>query len=292
MIPEFPEFVQLTLTSKEIYRRASEETTLDNADLSFSEVFAWRETYKPYISMIEGSICLKILYKDRLILFPPIGKLTFQNSRSQYITYLSGLEHGGYIGGLSKSDAESAGYPYTFDRDNSDYVYRLSDLAELPGKKYHAKRNLIRQFERNYQTEFQPLDCHNVEGCLALTTTWCDMRKCDENPALYPEEHAARELLAHCNILELFGGVITARGQIIAFTVASRLNDSTIVTHTEKANTDYKGIYQAINNYFAKASKGRFEWINRESDIGNEGLRKAKLSYYPAHLVEKYYIKI
>ncbi|MFH1379123.1 MAG: phosphatidylglycerol lysyltransferase domain-containing protein [bacterium] len=292
MIPQFPEFTLLDITHGELYAALAHEMELTNADLSFPEVFSWRETYIPYLSMIDDALCLKLFFEDRIILFPPIGKISLSRVFDRYAAYLTEKHQGGYIGGLTKKDAESTGLKFRFDRNNSDYVYALNDLAQLPGKKYHSKRNLIRQFEKNNACAFSPLDCSNIEGCLALSESWCDLKRCDLNPALHDEERAVKQMLAYCKHLNLFGGVITVDNKIIAFTVASKLNNTTVVTHVEKADTSFKGIYQAINYYFARSQKDTCIWINRESDVGNEGLRKAKLSYYPAHLNEKYYIKI
>lgn len=292
MIPSFPEFIPLTLKHSAEYNTRSKEMNLHNADLSFPELFVWQEMYKPFISRFEDSFCVKLEFSKKKMLFPPIGKLPFHKVKDVYIQYFHDKYGKGLIGGLSKKEAELTGYPYTFDRDNSDYVYTVTDLAELPGTKYHPKRNLVRQFNKNYPYEFKPLDCSTIEGCLKLSEDWCNIKECSGNPRLHAEERAVKEMLTHCHALHLFGGVITVQGKIAAFTVASELNTSTVVIHIEKADTRYKGIYQAINNLFAGSLKGKYEWLNRESDIGNEGLRKAKLSYYPHHLVEKYYIKV
>ena len=265
---------------------------LENADLSFPELYIWRNVYKPFISMIDDALCIKLEFNGKNILFPPIGMLSFQKAKDDLISYLKNIPGKGLIGGLSKEEAASTGMPYRFDRDNSDYVYAASDLAELPGKKYHAKRNLFRQFEKIYQYEFKPLDCENINGCLALSETWCNIRNCSQDPHLDAEEKAVRETLNNCAAFKLFGGVLTVEGSIIAFTVASELNASMIVVHIEKADTAYKGVYQTINHLFAKTLNNAYPWINRESDIGNEGLRKSKLSYYPARFTEKYFIKV
>ncbi|MBD3271092.1 MAG: DUF2156 domain-containing protein [Elusimicrobia bacterium] len=291
-IPLFPDFTDLTLSHYTAYDSATQAMRFENADLSFPEIFGWRKTFKPYVARLQNSLCPKLVWKERTILFPPIGTDTFSEVQDDYMAYLKPLKGNGYIGGLRKEEAEQSGYTPQFDRNNSDYLYRSSDLADLPGKKYHPKRNLIRQFEKKHSYQYVPLDCREIEGCLELSEAWCNIKKCNEDDQVYAEEQAVREMLTHCFDLNIFGGVIYIEDTIRAFTLASRLNEDTVVVHAEKADTSFKGIYQAINAYFARSVADRFTWINRESDIGNEGLRKAKLSYYPTHLNEKYYIRV
>jgi hypothetical protein len=180
------------------------------------------------------------------------------------------------------------------ERDHADYVYRREELATLAGRHYDGKRNLIKKFYKAADAVFQPLDSALAAECLRLQSEWCADRGCSENPDLDAEDHAVVRTLELWNELPLRGGALLVGGparRIAGFAVAERLTADTAVIHFEKGSTLYPGVYQALNQLVCERLLADFEFVNREQDLGVEGLRKAKLSYRPVLLLEKFEVK-
>ena len=159
-------------------------------------------------------------------------------------------------------------------------------MAYLKGKKYHGKRNHITNFKKNNPNwSFEVLNRDNIQECIALHTEWI---KNHEDDADYSFEFEA-VLTAFENYEELgfLGGLIRVDGKVIAYTMGERHSDRLFVTHFEKAPAEIQGAYPIINQEFTKNCLMEYEYVNREEDLGIEGLRKAKQSYYPEIRLEK-----
>jgi hypothetical protein len=177
------------------------------------------------------------------------------------------------------------------DRDNFDYVYRAEDLIELKGRSYHSKKNHVNSFRKNYSDyQYLPLTTDLIGQCVENTIEWCKKRGCYKDPLLLAEKDAIIEVLNNFSVLGLEGGVITIGDKVEAFSFGEPLNTDTAVIHVEKGNPDIKGIYAVINQEFCQNSWSHMEYINREEDMGIPGLRKAKQSYHPVKMVEKFVI--
>jgi hypothetical protein len=188
-------------------------------------------------------------------------------------------------------DLAQAGFKVEEDRANWDYVYRVSDLALLEGRHYDGKRNFIRQVLASHQCEYRKITADNVSACLALETSWCNLRHCELDPGLEAEQRAIAVCFENWERFSLIGGAIVVDGMIQAFAIGERLNPSTAVVHFEKANPELRGMYQLINQWFCQNELSEFAYVNREQDLGIEGLRKAKESYHPHHMVRKFTIR-
>jgi hypothetical protein len=176
-------------------------------------------------------------------------------------------------------------------RDQYDYVYPTAQLISLEGRKLHGKRNHIRRFQRAHSHEYDALQDRYIDACLGLAEVWCDLRHCEEDLSLMDEWDAVREALGHWRELELEGGVLLVDGQVEAFSLGEKLNRETAVVHIEKANPDLSGAYAMINQQFCEHAWSGLRFVNREQDLGIPGLRRAKLSYQPDHLVPKYRVR-
>ncbi len=179
-------------------------------------------------------------------------------------------------------------YASFFDRDNSDYVYRTLDLIQLSGRKYHKKKNFLNRFMKNFTFEYRHLDMELVECLLDMQEKWCQIKECADKPDLLAEDYAIYEALTHFEELDYRGGAIQINSRIEAFSIGELLNTDTAVIHFEKADPEIPGLYGAINQLFCANDWSNIEYINREQDLGIEGLRKAKESYNPHHMVNKY----
>lgn len=174
------------------------------------------------------------------------------------------------------------------DRDGFDYVYESCDLAELRGKKYHAKRNHLNRFYEN-DWSFEPITQDNIPECRSVLEQWLSSNDTADADKLTEAEVVRKSLDAYWQ-LGYEGGLLRVGGKPQAFTFGERSAADTFVVHVEKALLEYQGAYTAVNCEFAKTLTERYRYINREEDAGSEGLRKAKLSYHPAFLEEKYLI--
>lgn len=173
-------------------------------------------------------------------------------------------------------------------REHWDYIYNYSDLIELKGNKFHKKKNLLHQFQKQYNFRYLPLKGSLIKKALLLQEDWCIWKNCEASAGLLAENLVIERVLQKWSNLErLRGGVILIDDEMAAFTVGELVRPNTMVIHIEKGLGSYKGIYQAINQLFLAGQSG-IAVVNREQDLGNEGLRKAKLSYNPISFIKKF----
>lgn len=180
------------------------------------------------------------------------------------------------------------------DRDDFDYVYLREDLASLKGKKYHGKRNHIARFMDKDDWSYESLTAENIQECRDMSREWLTFKedKLEEEHKLQEgvedENIALHEALDHYEEFGLVGGLLRKEGKVVAFTVGEPLNDETMVVHFEKAYPNLQGAYPMINQQFILHECENYKYVNREEDVGDAGLRKAKLSYCPEILLKKY----
>ena len=178
-------------------------------------------------------------------------------------------------------------------REYFDYLYRAEDLVTLSGKKYAKKRNLIRQFEREYPFwHAEAITEENLPAVRAFFTRFEESLPESESHVEALERRAVSCVLSEDGLCGMYGVVLSVGEQIVGFSLGERMGD-TLFTHVEKAERAYKGVYQKLTNLFtgAEAEDGIL-FVNREDDSGDEGLRRAKLDYHPCALLEKYRITI
>jgi uncharacterized protein len=178
-------------------------------------------------------------------------------------------------------------------REHWDYLYDVNELTQLGGRRFHKKKNLLNQFKKNYDFQFVPLDVEMIGIAMALQEDWCTWHDCQSLDALAAENLAISRVLGSWEKLEgPMGGAILVDRQMVAYTIAEPLSKDTLVIHFEKGNVDFKGTYQAVNQMFLEYFGQPFKIVNREQDLGEAGLRKAKLSYNPSDFLKKYRISL
>ncbi len=173
------------------------------------------------------------------------------------------------------------------ERDAFDYIYLQEDLANLSGKKYHSKRNHISAFSKQYDWEFRKITKDNIPDVLECAEEWYKQNSERFDEHMQCEKDGIKLILSNMEMLEVKGGAIYIDGKVVAFTLGSPINRDIFDIHIEKALPQYVTAYTVINNEFAKTLTD-YKYINREDDLGLEGLRKAKLSYKPHILLKKY----
>lgn len=187
-------------------------------------------------------------------------------------------------------------YQFTFNRNDSDYIYEQEKLATLAGKKLHGKRNHIHRFEeQNPDWGYETITDRNEEECAGMAMKWC-MKNCmdEENEIEYEKIDESKLVvyaIRHREEFGMVGGALRAGGRIIAITLGERLTDDTFVVHFEKAFSEIQGAYPMINREFVRQELSDYTYVNREEDLGIEGLRKAKLSYRPDIILNKGILK-
>ncbi|MDR2753742.1 MAG: phosphatidylglycerol lysyltransferase domain-containing protein [Oscillospiraceae bacterium] len=268
-------------------------------EFCFGNIYAWAEKYDTEIARVEGFFLARSVSwmngaPARVVYCFPIGPGDLR--RVLPLLREDAARHGFPLTlyGLTFADIARLEevYPGTFrfeaERDDADYIYRQADLSALAGKKYHQKRNHITRFVRNNRWEYEEITPAVAAECLKMARGWEDINSAKDPDGLRAEQRALERCFANYEAFGFKGALLRAAGKIVAFTMGEPLSDGMFCTHFEKAFTDEVGTYQMMNQLFAAQTLGAYEFINREEDLGDEGLRRAKLSYYPAYLLEKY----
>jgi uncharacterized protein len=294
---EFMDFKFIDLHDRQIFMDLLKADPPHSSELTFTNLFMWRRRYQPVWTMYGG--CILIIMKNdagEYYGLPPIGPGEKHLAIQELFTELSKLTTTPKISRADRSFVEKyvdkTIYDVKYDRDNSDYVYCVEHLAKLSGNRYHKKKNHINSFKKNYKFEYRDLNDEIIDSALALQEDWCEFRNCSESPDLSQEDRAIFEALVHFDALQLKGGAILVDGKMEAFTIGEMLNPETVVIHIEKANPQIRGLYPMINKAFLSHAWSNIKFVNREQDLGIEGLRHAKESYYPDHMVDKFDILI
>ncbi len=277
-------FKPIELKDKQIFDDFSKRYPHQGSDLTFTNLFCWRFKYSYEYAVVEEHLLISSSLHGRRVFYQPVGK-----DPAQIMAKVLEKYPDSEFTRVQKKVAEAMPDRFTVreQRDMFDYVYDVKELAELQGTRYAPKRNFVHQCEK-YNPSTCILDRGGVKSFLDMQEKWCRMRGCGDDPELYAEDCAVREAITHAEELGIFGVCVEIDGKIEAFAIGERLNNDTFVEHFEKGNTDFSGIYQYLLREFAKAIPGEFRYLNREQDLGIEGLRKAKLSYHPARMVEKF----
>ncbi len=295
MPPVFPEFKSIELSDRRIISDVFHNYRPQTSELTFTNLFIWREYYGWEWSILEDRLVfIGSAEGSGAFALPPIGPSPRADVTRRLLTY---LEHDR---GVAKPTVERADRRLVEEltpsgdfiseeaREHFDYVYAAADLINLAGRKYHSKRNFINRFRMEYEFTYEPVEERHIAACLDLSDRWCRARRCEDDQGLMGEWGAVREALTHFFELDLLGGVISIDGKAQAFSLGEALNDDTAVIHVEKADPEIRGLYAVINQLFCGRALAGFKYINREQDLGDEGLRKAKESYFPERIVEKY----
>lgn len=176
----------------------------------------------------------------------------------------------------------------TPERGHWDYLYAVSDLVDLPGNRFHSKKNLLNQFLKSYEYSYVDFGPKLIEQAMAMQEDWCTWRDCESSDLLAAENRAILRIFDHWDSFDrILGGALFVENIIVAYTLAEPLTADSLVIHFEKGCPAYKGAYQAINQIFLARSASGYRFVNREQDLDSDGLRKAKLSYNPVNFLKK-----
>lgn len=289
------EFEPIQLEKQHEYLKLLAKCFQKSSDYSFSNLFSWGEEYGLTWAWQDGLVWIK-QSKPKTQCWAPVGpweevdwaKL-FKNKCEEGFQFTRIPEKLADIWRETLQDR----IKIEEERGHWDYLYNINDLIELKGNRFHKKKNLLNQFKKKYDYVFVPFGPDMIEPAMAMQADWCSWRDCESSEVLSAENRSVHKILAHWDELTgLTGGGLLVEDIIVAYTIAEKLSTDTVVIHYEKGCPDYKGVYQAINQMFLSDLEGGFQWVNREQDLGEEGLRKAKLSYNPVEFLKKYRVTV
>lgn len=291
-VSTFPKFRPIELEDGVLLAGYLETAQPQISEYTFTNLYVWRKSDRALLSRRGDVLLVKVLKcpDEREVLLPPLGAKGLSETVAELVRD-TGKEEFPPVYGISKDQADALaeiGFSAKLDRDNSDYVYLVKDLIELPGTRFHSKRQAIKRCLAEHKCEYVPITADIVELCLLLQEEWCNLVNCNESKGLREEDQAIKETFLHYDRLNAFGAAVSVDGGIQAFTVGEKLSNDTAVIHFEKANPKIRGLYQLINQWFCKNALSGYKYVNREQDLGELGIRRAKEGYHPHHMVEKY----
>ena len=283
-IPTYPDFAPISLEMRKDLYPALNLLADGISEFNFSNLYLFRKTYGYRVSRVPGkTLVIEGTKHGSSFFYVPCAlpdKTTLDELMKSH-DYLKNLSETQCV--AHRVELEQSGYRVEEDRDNFDYLYWRSDLAELSGKAYHKKRNLVNAFLNSYSYEQKPLSKENVPDAVAVLDDW-RAQKGEEG-----DYAAAREALDLYEELGMRGCVYYVAGEPAGWCLGEPLAKAKMfAVHFEKGRESYKGIYQFINQAFAAALPAYFKSVNREQDLGDEGLRQAKMTYRPYGFVKKY----
>ena len=281
------DFRKIQLSDKECFEKALKTSDIF-WEFSFSCLFVWNND-KTYLLKTDKFILVYFDVKDKFIFLPPY--LFDENSLLEAITLAE--NHAKNCGvkfimrGLNESQiSKLSGYDVTTKESDSDYIYSIKQLSELSGKKFHSKRNFVNRFTSKYNYSFREYNSNDYDSVVKLCEKWLNEK---DNSAVW-EFNAIKNALQYCEVLGLKIGLLMVGERLVATSISDIATNGIAHTLFEKADVEFEGVYQTINYLTAKHILKDCEVVNRQEDMGIEGLRKAKLSYNPIQIAKKYSI--
>ncbi|MBO7220788.1 MAG: DUF2156 domain-containing protein, partial [Alistipes sp.] len=273
------EFHPVTVADKplfEYYMLGAEE---QNCDLNFANIFCWSTTYHSEVAEVEGFLIIRFDNGGVKSYMQPVGygdkRVVLELLREDAFALRTPLRLYGLSAEWRKFLEENYPSEFAFDAPRAlcDYIYRTSDLAQLQGRRYQPKRNHLNHFVARYKWHAEPLSVGNIKDCIALYNKWLSGRELGE--AEFAEQQALYCAFENFDALGLRGLVLYAEGAPVAFSYGTPISRITFCTHIEKHDSSVDGAATMINRLMAKSLEEEFEFINREDDLGLEGLRFA-----------------
>ena len=288
---------KLTWQDKDIYTRFYEASPVHYAEYSFFCLWSWYHAYPIEFAESDGNIIWLRSGGPLPGMFGPCGNW---DAVTDWEKILSDFQPGDVVYDVPAKVKEilagNSRLRFTEDRDQHEYVYAVKDMIALKGKSYAHKRNRVRAFLTGYEWDYYPITPNDFAEVMSFQEKWRAQRVLtmtpDEAESLAGEDIAIQNAFDRWEDFRLSGGMLKVDGEIVAYTIAEELDGENIDIRFEKAIPEYAGSYQAINNIFLKEQCQKYTWVNREEDMGEPGLREAKMSYNPAYMLEKFQMEI
>jgi len=288
-------FINLDPEKREEYDAVLQNCGRRGCEYSFTNLYLWG---RQKVAFVEGQLVFFSQFNRKSVYLYPVGDGDKKAALEAIIQDASDRGIPCRLSGLTHDDCAQleqlfpGRFRYHFDRDSFDYVYDINDLADLKGRKFQKKRNHLNRFRAERpEHRLIPITEQELENVKQMVETWYALRQeTDPHGDYHMERAAIKKALEHYTQLGLEGLMLVDGEQLVAFAIGSRLSADTFDIHFEKALDIADGSYAAINQGFAQYLRQKYpevRWLNREDDMGLEGLRKAKMSYCPEHMMEK-----
>ena len=289
------DFKQITLEDKLLFDKHYKKFPPVHSDNLFTTLISWMEYADYHFTFLDDNLIIHSNIDNQIRFRPPSGK--FKIDVFDQVINLAKKQNSGYPLGvidLKTKEWMSKVYPnikFEEHQDYYDYVYRSKDLAELQGSAYAKIRNRLNKFKKNNEYLVEKISEENINEIQEFLKRWCLWKDCESDPILENEKKAIIYSISKFFDLKLSGILFRINNAIEAISVFEEINPDTSVVHYEKGSPDFDGIYKAINQETAKLLQNNYKYINRESDMGIPGLKKAKVSYNPHHMVKVYHVE-
>uniref|UniRef100_UPI003FD7DD40 DUF2156 domain-containing protein n=1 Tax=Clostridium sp. TaxID=1506 RepID=UPI003FD7DD40 len=269
-----------------------------SCEYSFTTLYIWREAFDICFTIYKDALIIKKMdFEGRYYFMQPLGYskenlkelidalMDYKKENNMEFVFKDLDE--GFMEEIKDIYGDAKGICIKEDRDNFDYLYEAEKLIKLSGKKLHGKKNHYNSFIKNYNYEVKDIkDAQVIKDVILAAEKWYEVNNNDR--MLNFELQGIKDILGNMEIVNTKGIAVYVDEKIVAFSLGEKLNDDLAVIHIEKADTTYSGVYSFINKAFVDRSFSDVKIINREQDLGIEGLRKSKLSYHPFKLEKKY----
>lgn len=286
------DFKPVRAEDKETINRYLKHVRSRSCDMSFAAIYLWRGFYNLEYAECEDMIVFRSNEEETSFSLP-LGAGDPKKALDRVLEYCREEGIPPVFHSISREMEQYLNEQYPgqfrveFDRDIADYIYETQALIELKGRKYHGKKNHINKFSKMYDWSYEAITPENTQECLDMLKKWKAQNCATEDLEKHAEICVSEASLREREFLGLTGGLLRVDGQVVAFTVGEQIHPDTFCVHIEKAFADIQGAYSMINQQFLIHEAADCKYVNREDDVGDPGLRKAKLSYHPAFLEEK-----
>jgi hypothetical protein len=289
------DFKPVTLEDRDFFVKHYQRFPQSHSDNTFTNMVCWNDYAHYRYAYVEDCIVLSSTIAEMTRFRPPIGPHNPDLLREVMMLAAQSEEELPFVILDPETKDWMAGlYPeleFHPERRYFEYVYLATELAELPGKGFLTIRHQLNRFRKTCTPQVDEIGEGNIAEIREFLDQWCEWKDCESDPTLASEKDAVIFAISHYRELELSGLAIRSNGKIGAMSLFEGLNKDTALVHFEKGLPDCKGIYRAINAETAKVLAGSYTYINRESDMGVEGIREAKMRYHPHHMVEVHMLK-
>lgn len=269
------------------------------ADYSFTNFYLWHFSREIAACEIDNHLCIRTCYAGETpFLFMPFGA---GNPKCVLRTLIEEWKANGHpfemrsVSEQSRAELESlfpGKFIFTEQRERFDYVYATEELITLKGRKFHKKKNHFNRYAESYGLHYESIESHHADELITISQKWLVDLGERASEGMRNEQIGIEAVLKNWDSLGCRGGLLKVDNTVAAFSFGEMINQDTVVIHIEKADFSHHGAYQAINQQFLANEWAHTTYVNREEDLGIEGLRKAKLSYHPVRLVPKYLVHL
>lgn len=296
------EFKLLDINDAKIFNNYLGDYDFKTYEYSFLNLYLWRKYCKVEYSIIKNALIVKKDEEGKGSFFmQPLGysckdlddiikELIEYKQKNNKMKFLFGDIEEPFLKILEERYRD--GIEYYKDINNFDYIYETEKLINLNGDKLRKRKSQYNQFVMNYDFEIKDIHDKKVaKDCIRYAKHWFINQPYKNNQLVF-EVEGIEDVLNNLDYLNAIGMAVYVHGNIVGFTIGERVNSNMAIIHIEKGDTNYKGIYAFINRTFAKKYLKDIIYINRQEDIGIEGLKRAKLAYDPIRLEKKYLVNV